>query len=713
MKQLLPVLFALLSVCTFAQNTVIKIETKNSSLVYAVGDNHRLYQVYFGKKTPGADYRKFTRHEAYIGGGLDDLFEPALRMVHADGNGSLELQYQSQSTTAGGDTVHTAIVLKDPAYPVEVTLHFTTFNDEDVIKSWSTIRQQEKKPVVMTQYASAMLHFDASQYWLTQFHGDWAKEMNMDESRLTNGIHIIDSKLGTRADFYRAPLFFLSLDKASDENNGELIAGTLAWTGNFRFAFELDEKNSLRIIPGINNYASDYHLQPGETFTTPAFIYTYSNQGKGQASRNLHRWARSYGVLDGHKPRLTLLNNWEATEMNFNEQVLSGLFDQTKQLGVDMFLLDDGWFGNNYPRNADNAGLGDWQPNKQKLPNGIGRLVKDATSKGVLFGIWIEPEMVNPKSDLYKQHPDWILRLPNREENLFRNQLVLDLTNPQVQDFVYHMVVDMLDTNKNIAYIKWDCNRPMSNTYSPYLKEQQSHLYVNYTFGLYKVFERIREKYPHLPIMLCSGGGGRTDYGALKYFTEFWPSDNTDPVERIFIQWGYSYFFPANTIAAHITNWGKQPLKFKTDVAMMDRLGYDIKVSEFTDKELQFSKDAVSNYKRLSDVIWQGDLYRLQSPYENERATVMYVNDAKSKAVLFNYHLHLRRKDAFAAIRLQGLDAQKQYRVKEINLFPGTVSHNAANDKVYSGEYLMNIGFNPSPGSPAPITSNVFEITAE
>ncbi len=693
---------------------LISIETQNTSLVFSVGANQRLYQQHFGKKLPQADYAALkANHEAYITAGMENQFEPAIRMVHADGNPSLDLRYQQHTQQTNGDEQQTTIVLKDPVYPVEVTLHFAAYYNEDVIRSWTEIKHQEKKPVLLTQYASSMLHFDADKYWLTQFHGDWAREMQMEESPLTTGIKILDSKLGTRADMYQAPVFFLSLNQASSENEGELIAGTLAWTGNFRFCFEVDQRNALRVISGINPYASDYHLQPGEIFTTPAFIFTYSKQGKGQASRNLHKWARSFGVLDGQQPRYTLLNNWEATHMNFDETRLTELFDGARQLGVDLFLLDDGWFGNNFPRNADNAGLGDWQENKQKLPHGLGYLVQEATKKDIKFGIWIEPEMVNPKSDLYQQHPDWILRLPNREENYMRNQLVLDLTNPQVQDFVYHTVVDMLDRNPGIAYIKWDCNRTMSNTYSPYLKEQQSHLFIQYTRSLYQVFERIREKYPHLPIMLCSGGGGRTDYGALRYFTEFWPSDNTDGLERVFIQWGYSYFFPANTIAAHVTGWGKQSLKFRTDVAMMDKLGYDIKVKDFTEKELQFSQQAVTNYKRISGIIWQGDLYRLESPYENERATLMYVNEAKNKAVLFNYNLNIRRKDIFNRVKLQGLDATKRYRIKEINLFPDTKSNNPDDDKVLSGEYLMTIGLNLSAGKLLPLTSNVLEITAE
>ena len=321
--------------------------------------------------------------------------------------------------------------------------------------------------------------------------------------------------------------------------------------------------------------------------------------------------------------------------------------------------------------------------------------------------------MVNPKSELYEQHPDWILKLPNRPEHYGRNQLVLDLTNPQVQDFVFSVVDQMMVKSPGIAFIKWDCNRSMTNAYSPYLKDKQSHLYIEYTRSLYRVMERIRAKYPRLPIMLCSGGGGRTDYGALKYFTEFWPSDNTDALERIYIQWGYSYFFPANTISAHVTNMGKQSLKFRTDVAMMGKMGYDIRVHNFTALELQFSSDAVKTYNRINKVIWFGDLYRLESPYESNRAVVMYVSDKKDKAILFNYHLNTRRQDIFNRVVLQGLDPRKNYRLKEINLYPETKSAQPDNDKMLSGEYLMNIGLNLSPGRAAALSSNIYELTEE
>lgn len=699
------------------KSVFISVETKTTELVLRVGDDQRLYQHYFGRKLDNqSDLRLLPSrgHQAYVAGGMEDLFEPAIRLVHADGNPSLVLKYVSHHTEKPDSNVTiTSITLADPQYPVTVVLHYAAYFKEDIVKSWTEIKHREKKAVRLTNFASSMLHFDASQYWLTQFDGDYMTEMGMKESQLTPGIKVLDSKLGTRAHMYRTPVFYLSLNKPSDETSGELIAGTLAWSGNFQLAFEIDQRNSLRMISGMNPYASEYQLEPGKSFVTPAFIFTYTSQGKGQASRNFHDWARRYGVLDGDKPRLTLLNNWEATHMDFNEDMLVNLFDGAKELGVDLFLLDDGWFGNKYPRDNDRAGLGDWQTDRKKLPSGIGYLVKQAGAKDLKFGIWLEPEMVNPKSELYEKHPEWILKLPNREENYSRHQLVLDLTNPKVQDFVYQTVDDLLVQNPGISFIKWDCNRMMTNEYSQYLKNNQSNLFIDYTKGLYQVMERLRKKYPHLPVMLCSGGGGRTDYGALKYFTEFWPSDNTDAFDRIFIQWGYLNFFPALTVSSHVTSMGKQSLKFRTDVAMMGKLGYDIRVDKMTPEELEFSASAVKTYNKISDVIWFGDLYRLVSPYEENRAVLMYADKTKDKVILFNYLLNYRRKEFMGRVRLQGLDPQKKYRLEEINLLPGIRSKHPDNQQVFSGDYLMKIGLDLTPGRQYPLTSNIFQLTAQ
>jgi alpha-galactosidase len=695
----------------------VLIETENTALVFSVGKNQKLYQVYFGEKLNNPDdYQALPNlHEAYIPSGTDNLFEPAIKMLHNDGNPSLELLVADTKVSTDSDIKTTTILLKDTKYPVEVRLNFVAFQKENIIKTWTEIKHQEKNPVLLSNFASSMLHMDADKYWLTQFHGDWAKEMRMEESQLTSGIKTIDSKLGTRANMYQTPVFFLAKNKPADENSGEVVAGTLGWTGSFQMLFEIDNSNSLRMISGINPFGSEYHLKPNETFTTPEFIFTYSTQGKGQASRNFHRWARNYGVLDGNGNRLSLLNNWEATYFDFDEKKLTDLFDGAQKLGVDLFLLDDGWFGNKYPRSNDRAGLGDWQETKTKLPHGLGYLVEQAEAKGIQFGIWLEPEMVNPKSELYEKHPDWVLKLPNRDEHYYRNQLVLDLCNPEVQDFVYKLVDDMLTKNPKIGFIKWDCNRMMTSQYSTYLKDEQSHVQINYVRSFYKVMERLRAKYPKLPIMLCSGGGGRTDYGALKYFTEFWPSDNTDPYERVFIQWGYSYFFPSITSCNHITSMGKQSLKFKTDVAMMGKMGYDIRVNEMTADELKFSQDAIQTHNRLRDLIWKGDLYRLVSPYEEERAVLMYASEDKSKAILFSYSLHPRSLNLFSPVKLLGLDASKKYKIEEINKMPGANDFSmftggfAANGKTFSGDYLLKIGLQLPNNSD--LTSAVIEIT--
>ena len=542
---------------------IISTNTLHTELAFRVsGRDGRLYQAYLGRKLDNQTSLlsgRISEHPAYVTHGTDNLFEPAIRITHNDGNPSLELKYVSHSTVKeSGDVTLTRILLKDDVYPVEVTLNIKTYASSDIIEQWTEIIHREAKPLVIYNYASSMLHFDAQKYWLTQFHGDWAEEMKMQESQLTSGIKIIDSKLGSRAHMYQSPFFLLSLNEKSDENNGELIAGTLGWSGSFRLLFETDEKGSLRVITGINPYASEYVTEPGKLFSTPSFLFTYSDSGRGEASRNFHRWASNYGVLNGQGERMTLLNNWEATGFTFDQSKLTRILDETKDMGLDLFLLDDGWFANKYPRNHDRAGLGDWQENKAKLPDGLGYLVKEADARGVKFGIWIEPEMVNPKSELYEKHPEWVLKLPNRPETYFRNQLVLDLTNPKVQEFIYNTVDGILTRNPGIAYIKWDCNRMMTSAYSDYLKEKQANLQIDYVNSLYDVLKKLRSKYPDLPVMLCSGGGGRVDYGALRYFTEFWPSDNTDPLERIYIQWGFSYFFPAFSVCNHVTSWGKQ-----------------------------------------------------------------------------------------------------------------------------------------------------------
>ena len=703
----------------------IRISTDHTDLVLQVAPNGRLYQSYLGAKLLNeADLKDlaWSVHaasdgsvsqrgwEVYSGSGNEEFFEPALAVTHNDGNPSTWLYYVSSDTHPVEGGVQTDIVLRDDKYPVEVTLHYVAYPREDVIKTWTSIRHAEKKPVVLSAYASTMLYFCREAYYLTEFSSDWAKEAQMSTQPLLFGKKVIDTKLGSRAAMHTHPFFIVGLDQPAHERQGEVLMGTLGWTGNFRFTFEVDNVGNLRIIPSINPYASAYKLAADEVFTTPEFIFTLSTEGTGQGSRNLQAWARNYQLKDGKGARLTLLNNWENTGFNFNQDILADLMKEAKDLGVDMFLLDDGWFGNKYPRKDDHAGLGDWDVTHDKLPGGIRALTDAAREAGVKFGLWIEPEMVNPKSELFEKHPEWAIHYPNRNMYYYRNQLVLDLSNPDVQDYVYGIVDKLLAENPDIAYFKWDCNSPITNIYSPYLKDEQGQLYIDHVRGVYNVMKRVKEHHPDVPMMLCSGGGARCDYEALKYFTEFWCSDNTDPVERIYIQWGFSQFFPAKAMCAHVTSWNKSAsVKFRTDVASMCKLGFDLGLKELSAEELLYCQQAVANWKRLQDAILEGEQYRLVSPYESNHMALNYVNRNQSKAVLFAYDVYPRYQEKLLSVKLQGLDPHKRYKVEEINLMPDARATLPAHGKIFSGDYLMKIGLDVFGFKP--MQSHVVELT--
>lgn len=710
MKQLLCLLLtaAVAFTCNAIQPSerkIIRITTDNTELAFEVGPDRRLYQTYFGPRLLSEEDLKnlsWNRPagtgstgalEVYSTSGNEDYFEPALGVIHGNGNMTTYLYYEGSSVENIDGGTHTRINMRDDRYPLAVTLNYVAYPKENVIKTWTEISHREKKPVSLFRYASAMLYLNDSEYWLTEFSGDWAKEVRMSQEQLRFGKKILDTKLGSRAAMHVSPFFEIGLDGPVREHSGEVLMGTIGWTGNFRFTFEIDNVGNLRVLPGINPYASTYELKAGETFTTPEFIFTLSSEGASQGSRNLQAWARNHSLKDGLGKRMTLLNNWENTGFSFNQESLTGLMKEAKDLGVDMFLLDDGWFGNKYPRSNDRAGLGDWEATRDKLPGGIPALVSAAGEAGVKFGIWIEPEMVNPKSEIYEKHPEWVIEQPDRKTYYYRNQLVLDMSNPKVQDHVFSVVDNILRENPGVAYFKWDCNSPITNIYSPYCGERQGQFYIDHVRGIYKVLDRIKEKYPEVPMMLCSGGGARCDYEALKYFTEFWCSDNTDPVERAYIQWGFSQFFPAKAMAAHVTGWNRSTsVKFRTDMASMCKLGFDIGLKELSADELEYCREAVKNWKRLEGAIMDGTQYRLVSPYETNHMAVEYVNTALNSGVVFAYDLSPRFQERLPVLRLQGLDPAKKYLVREINLMPGRKSSFIQNEKILSGDYLMKVG---------------------
>lgn len=726
----LAILTALVLLCQSlgAQDPIIRICTDDTDLVLRVANGNRLYQSYLGRhirneaELAELGWNEYANTdglncvhggEVYSTEGGEDFFEPALGMIHNDGNRSTILRYRSHATEAVPGGVHTSIVLADDVYPVSVTLHYVAYARENIIKTWTEISHAEKKPVTLTSYASSMLYLRRSSYYLTEFSGDWAAEARMSGQPLRFGKKIIETKQGSRAAQYCSPFFELGLDSEPGEDAGEVLMGSIGWNGNFRATFEVDNHNILRVITGINPFASEYKLKPGEVFRTPDFYFTLSGSGVGAGSRSFHRWARNYQIKNGRGDRMTLLNNWENTSFHFDEPQLASIMKEGRRLGVDLFLLDDGWFGNgDEARNSDRTGLGDWEANTEKLPHGVPGLVDAAADAGVKFGIWIEPEMISPNSKLYHKRPDWAITNPKREPYLFRKQLVLDLSNPKVQDYVFGVVDNLMTENPNLAFFKWDCNSPITNKFSPYLGENQSQMYIDHARGVYNVMERVSAKYPDLPMMLCSGGGARCDFESLRHFTEFWASDNTDPIERCYIQWGFSQFMPAKAICAHVTSMNDNTsVKFRVDVASMCKLGFDIALKELSESEIEYCRQAIASWNRLKPVILDGDMYRLVSPYESEHMVVSYVGEDLSKAVVFAYNLFPRFVEEFPRVKLQGLDADRTYRVREINLESGRASGFSFDGKAFSGDFLMNVGLLLT--SYQHLTSHVIELTAE
>jgi alpha-galactosidase len=679
-----------------ATTRTIVIATAHTALTLAVAPDGRVHQLGYGRRAAAPD-KLAPEDELYPASGSGFVAEPALAVVHGDGNLSTELAYVAHDVRqdkAANLTV-TRIKLKDRFYPFHVTIVFEAFNAEDVLRTWVELSHEEDRPVLLQRFASSALTLPGEGAWMTQFQGDYMREMELGEELLSPGIKVLDSKLGVRAHQRRNPSVLLSLGGPAAEDRADVIGGTLAWSGNFQLAFEVDQARRLRALAGINPFASAYRLPAGKPFVTPAMIWTFSAEGKGGVSRNLHRWARRHAIRDGDKPRPVLLNNWEATHFDFDEAKIVSLFDGARELGAELFLLDDGWFGNRHPRNDDRAGLGDWEVNHKKLPQGLSYLAAQAKQRGLRFGIWLEPEMVNPASDLYEKHPDWVISQPHRALLLSRNQLVLDLTRPEVKAHAWQVVEGTLRPNPGIAYLKWDANRFVTQPGSSHLPpEQQQHLLIDYQWALYDVMDHMAREFPGVMAMACAGGSGRVDYGALRYFHSFWPSDNTDPVQRIFIQWGFSHFFPASTIAAHVTDMGHKPTKLAVDVALAGAFGIDRDVSKMTPEERQTVAAGAKLYKDLlRPLVAEGDLYRLESPYTQPRASLGYVAQNRAAAVFFVYQL---RESAPSPIRPRGLDPARRYVIRELNLPAGARSRLESHGRTLDGATLMDRGL-PSP----------------
>ena len=714
-------LFALAMMLCLTMNVVraeqVVVETRNTSLVLEVEKGKQPKYVYYGAKLSAQELAHLQlprdgRMEAYPAYGLNAPAEAALAMRHADGNLSTALVCEGYEQgrvvdegvatlhAASAETMVTCITLKDPVYPVTVTLNYKAYVDEDVIEAWTEIKNGEKQTVTLTTFASAMLPIRRGDVWLSHFYGSWANESRLVEEPLTPGQKVIVNKDGTRNSHTDHAEVMFSLDGKGQENQGQVIGAALCYSGNYRLKVTTDDTEYHYFFAGINEDNSEYHLKKGETFQTPTLALSYSQEGLSGVSRNFHKWGRKYKLAHGNKERKILLNSWEGVYFDINQQGMDQMMHDIASMGGELFVMDDGWFGDKYPRKVDNSSLGDWVVDKNKLPDGIEGLLRDARKNGVKFGIWIEPEMANTTSELYEAHPDWIVKAPKREPVLGRGgtQVVLDLSNPKVQDFVFSIVDNLMTKYPEIDYIKWDANMPILNHGSQYLTmNDQSHLYIEYHRGLQKACERIRAKYPDVTIQACASGGGRANWGVLPYFDEFWVSDNTDALQRIYMQWGTSYFFPAIAMASHIsatpnhTVFRTTAMKYRIDVAMSGRLGMEIQPKNMTNEEKALCRKAIAEYKQIRPIVQFGDIYRLVSPYDKVGvASMMYVNEQKTKSVFYWWKTESFQNEHLPRVKMAGLDTNKYYKVHELNridLKPMDIE-----GKTYSGAYLMNHG---------------------
>lgn len=704
-KKILIFLCLMTQLICLAQNPgQIRLQGPEIELVLNAWEGHDLQIAYFGQRLDDVDFNNLRysgmhSHSAYPTYGTWCAGEAALGVTHANGSLVTDLGIESVETVHEETATVTRVRMKEKLFPFYVTVCYRVYNDVDMIETWSEIENQEKKPVTLTRFDSGFLPLGYGDTWVSHLYGNWANEGRVAQEKLEQGMIVIKNKDGARNSHSAHAEVMLSLDGKPQENTGRVIGAALCYSGNYELRIDT-EGEWHRFFAGINPDNSYYKLEKGETFTTPVLALTYSNEGLSGASRNFHRWGRKYMLAHGNKERKILLNSWEGVYFNINEPGMDKMMEDIAYMGGELFVMDDGWFGEKYPRLTDNCALGDWKVDRNKLPHGIGWLVEQADKHGISFGIWIEPEMTNTTSELYEKHPDWVVNDPDRHLSTGRGgtQLVLDLGNPKVQDFIFKIVDDLMTENPRIDYIKWDANMGIQSHGSHYLTmDKQSHLYIEYHRGFAKVCDRIRAKYPDLTIQACASGGGRANWGVLPWFDEFWVSDNTDALQRIHMQWGTSYFFPAIAMASHIsatpnhTVFRTTSLKFRIDVAMSGRLGMEIQPRNMTQEERDLCRKAIAEYKEIRPVVQFGDIYRLKAPFEGDPyASMMYCSEDKTKAVFYWWKTETFHDQHFPRVKMAGLDPDKEYRIRELNRIDNCPM--SCEGRTFTGKYLMENG---------------------
>jgi alpha-galactosidase len=670
---------------------VFRLDGGNTSYVFGVNERGELQALYWGgrvaaqDKIPAAhsnpemasfDSPYTTTPQEYAAWGAGLFTEPALKVTFADGNRDLVLHFVS-ATPSGAQSLE--VLLKDISREIFVTLRYSIDAESGILGRSATIENKEKQPVTIEQAAAAQWTLPPSRYTLSYLTGRWAGEWVLNQEPINGGARVIESRRGTTG-HQANPWFAISRDAnqsaagsagapAAEEEHGEVWFGALAWSGSWRITVEHDQRDAVRVTGGFNPFDFSYKLKPGEKLETPVFYGGYSDHGLGGASRLLHRFeiARILPAAPDPKLRPVIYNSWEATEFKVDEPGQVTLAEKAASIGVDRFVMDDGWFGE---RKTDHAGLGDWYVNKEKFPNGLKPLIAKVHALGMDFGLWVEPEMVNPDSDLYRRHPDWVLNFPGRPRSESRNQLVLNLARADVRDYLERFL-DQLLTENDIAFLKWDYNRNWAEPgWDQLPADEQKRLYVAFIRNLYSILADLRKKHPQVEIESCSGGGGRVDLGILHYTDEVWPSDNTDPFDRLAMQDGFSYAYTPQIMMAWVTdsphwlNGRATSLAYRMLSSMQGSLGIGANLNRWSAEDFSTAKRLIAAYHSAQRTVVRGDLYRLVSPRNgSEFSSTETVSGDKNQAVVFAFSHSTQKGRGFPLLELQGLEPNAQYQL--------------------------------------------------
>lgn len=672
------------------EDKLFALQTKNTSYILGLTEHGLVENLYWGKRIENfEDFLDMTSSNQTINVSGPQLFreecssfggmrfkESSMKVTFTDG--VRDFRYKLNGVHVENN--HLELVLQDIHYPFAVHMHYQVYEEENIIKKWRVVKNQGKDPVVLERIYSAEYGLSGTGYESINYKGRWGAEFISHSESIEAGKKIYESLYGLTA--HTVSPFFL-VHKHAEETKGDVYYGVLEYSGNFKTVIEAVNCDYLNILIGISDTDFEWTLQNGETFETPAVYGGYSANGFEEMTHTLHNFCFRHMMpkVLAEKPLPVLYNSWYSTtfDVHCDEQI--ELAKRAAKMGVELFVVDDGWFDK---RDDDTAALGDWYVDKANFPEGLQKLIQEVNALGMKFGLWIEPEMTNKKSKLFEEHPDWIYQYPTREVLMGRNQYELDMSNRQVVDYLIDVFDKLLQEN-NIEYIKWDMNRYAAEMGSMNRdKSQWKEMWFRNTHGIYRLIEELRKRHPRVEFEACASGGGRVDYGAMKYFDEYWPSDNTDPLDRLYMQEWYSYMYPIKYMRAWLTDdFGmdqrKIPMQFAMYSAMCGSLGIGTDLNKTSDEKLEKLAEYIDIYKQIREIVQFGKLYRLNSFNEGDLHAVQYVKENESVIFVFLDHEHYG--NSYYHVKLRGLKEEKKYSYK-----------NDGKIQVKSGAFLMNVG---------------------